>query len=214
VTLGSTAPVPRAPARLPKSKPAAKPAEPEITEHPIPFDAQRVQETAAYSRRHYGRSVTRLDPKIIVEHYTATATAQAAFDSFARDVPDVELHELPGVCSHFVVDRDGTIFQLVPLRLICRHTVGLNDVAIGIEHVGSTDAEVLNNSPQLKASLRLTTWLRCRYGISTSNVIGHAESLSSPYHHENVAAVRTQTHPDFQPRSMNRYRSLLRQRTC
>ena len=32
---------------------------------------------------------------------------------FAADVPDAELHELPGTCAHFVVDRDGTIYQLV-----------------------------------------------------------------------------------------------------
>ena len=32
------------------------------------------------------------------------------------------------------------------------------------------------------------------------DVIGHAESLSSPYHHERVARLRTQTHGDFDPR--------------
>ena len=42
---------------------------------------------------------------------------------------DPELHELPGTCSHFVVDTDGTIHQLVSLTFMCRHTVGLNDTA-------------------------------------------------------------------------------------
>ena len=35
-----------------------------------------------------------------------------------------------------MIDRDGTIYQLVPLAIMCRHTVGLNYTAIGIEHVG------------------------------------------------------------------------------
>jgi beta-N-acetylhexosaminidase len=40
-------------------------------------------------------------------------------------------------------------------------------------------------------------------------VIGHAESLSSPYHHERVAAMRNRTHGDFQPATMRRYRAKL-----
>ena len=40
-------------------------------------------------------------------------------------------------CAHFIIDRDGTIYQLVRLNLMCRHTVGLNWAAIGIEHVAS-----------------------------------------------------------------------------
>ena len=113
------------------------------------------------------------------------------------------------MCAHFVIDRDGTIYQLVSLRLMCRHTVGLNDVAIGIEHVGFSDAEILGRPAQLRASLRLTRWLQARYGIRRRDVIGHAESLSSPYHHERVARLRTQTHGDFAPATMRRYRGKL-----
>ena len=59
----------------------------------------------------------------------------------------------------------------------------------------------------LRASLRLTRWLQARYGIATRNVIGHAESLSSPYHREDVARLRTQTHGDWPLRFMVRYRA-------
>jgi N-acetylmuramoyl-L-alanine amidase len=45
-------------------------------------------------------------------------------------------------------------------------------------------------------------------------VIGHNESLSSPYHHENVAALKTQTHPDFARAAMGTYRAKLRARGC
>ena len=55
--------------------------------------------------------------------------------------------------------RDGTIHQLVRLKWMCRHTVGLNYTAIGIEHVGRSDAEVLRNARQMNASLKLTLWL-------------------------------------------------------
>ncbi len=64
----------------------------------------------AYAERHYGLDTDRLvDPKVIVEHVTATTTYSSAYNTFAADVPDPELHELPGTCAHFVIDRDGTI---------------------------------------------------------------------------------------------------------
>jgi beta-N-acetylhexosaminidase len=108
-----------------------------------------------------------------------------------------------------VIDRDGTIYQLVPLGIMCRHTVGLNYTAFGIEHVGMSDAEVMQNGRQMAASLRLTRWLRCRYSIGVGNVIGHSESLSSPYHRENVARLRTQTHGDWTHDHMESYRTRL-----
>ena len=150
---------------------------PPIVHNPIPFGAKRKAEMRAYARRHYGLDTALLKaPKVIVEHVTVTNSFRATFNTFAPDVPDVELHELPGVCSHFVVDRGGRIHQLVPLRLMCRHTVGLNYTAIGIEHVGTSDGAVMNNPKVLKASLRLTRWLRCTNGIKVKDVIGHNES--------------------------------------
>jgi N-acetylmuramoyl-L-alanine amidase len=87
--------------------------------------------------------------------------------------------------------------------------VGLNWTAIGIEHVGTSDGQVLGNRRQLRASLRLTRTLQGRYRIATRNVIGHAESLSSPFHRERVARLRTQTHGDMAGPAMDRYRRSL-----
>jgi N-acetylmuramoyl-L-alanine amidase len=189
---------------------AAAAPRPHIVQRRIPFGATRRAQMRAYARRHYGTGTAELrDPKVIVEHFTASGTFSSAFNTFAANAPDVELHERPGVCAHFIVDRDGTIYQLVSLKWMCRHTVGLNDVAIGIEHVGYSDAEILGRPAQIQASLRLTRWLQSRYGILRRNVIGHAESLSSPYHHERVARLRTQTHGDFARPAMRRYRGRL-----
>ena len=99
--------------------------------------------------------------------------------------------------------------MLVNLRTRCRHTVGLNWTAIGIEHAGYADADVLDNPVQRRASLWLTRYLRCRFGIGVADVIGHDESLSSPYHHELVPSLRNQTHGDWKRRSMRAYRQRL-----
>jgi beta-N-acetylhexosaminidase len=189
---------------------AAAVAPPRVVSRPIPFGARRKDETRAYAQRHYGLDDYRLrSPKVIVEHYTVTSTFAPVWNTFANDAPDVELHELPGVCSHYVIDRDGTIYGLVPTSIICRHTVGLNWTAIGIEHVGQSDGEVLGNRRQMRASLRLTRMLQGRFGIVTRNVIGHNESLSSPYHRERVERLRTQTHGDMRKATMDQYRQRL-----
>jgi beta-N-acetylhexosaminidase len=200
---GATAAQPGASAALGGPRPA-------ITPWPIPFGPKRKREMAAYSERHYGEHTWRLhDPHVIVEHMAETSTAGAVYNTFAPDVPDVELHELPNVCSHFVVANSGRIFRLVNLRTRCRHTVGLNWTAIGIEHVGYADSDVLDDPGQLRASLRLTQWLRCKFGISVGDVIGHAESLSSPYHRELVPSLKHQTHGDWKHASMQVYRRKL-----
>jgi N-acetylmuramoyl-L-alanine amidase len=185
-------------------------APPRVVQTPIPFGARRKSEMRAYAIRHYGIDDHRLRrPRVIVEHLTASNSFASAFNTFAADAPDVELGELPGVCAHYLIDRDGTIHQLVPTAIMCRHTVGLNWTAIGIEHVGVSDGQVLGNLRQRAASLRLTRMLQGRHRIATRNVIGHAESLSSPFHRERVARLRNQTHGDFAPATMRRYRRLL-----
>ena len=184
---------------------------PHIVKHLIPFGAKRKREMAAYSLRHYGRSQWRLrHPHAIVEHVAETSTVASVFNTFAPDVPDSELHELPNVCAHFVISSSGRIYKLVNIRTRCRHTVGLNWTAIGIEHTGFRDSDVLDNERQMHASLRLTQYLRCHLGIRVHDVIGHSESLSSPYHHERVPSLRHQTHGDWKHASMRIYRRRLR----
>ena len=189
---------------------AAIPHAPHIVQRPIPFDAARRAETARYAERHYRLDSWRLrHPHVLVEHYTATTSFAPVWSTFAANTPDPELGELPGTCSHFVIDRDGTIYQLVPLGTICRHTVGLNWTSIGIEDVGTSDASILGDRAQLEASLRLTLWLMWRFHISLPNVIGHAESLTSRYHRERDPAWRCQTHGDWQHEDMVGYRGRL-----
>ena len=61
----------------------------------------------------------------------------------------------------------------------------------------------------MRASTRLVRYLMDRKQIRIRNVIGHAESISSPYHHERVKRLRTQTHGDWTRSDMRRYRAVL-----
>jgi N-acetylmuramoyl-L-alanine amidase len=184
---------------------------PPIVWKPIPYGERRRAQMAAYSERHYGIRTSRLTRKLaIVEHYTTGTTWQGAWNTFAANTP--HLGEYPGTCAHFIVHTDGTIYQLAPLRIRCRHTIGMNQLSIGIEHVGRSDAEVLGNARQMEASQRLTLWLVARFGIEVRNVIGHAESLDSPLRRERYASWRCRTHSDMARPAMRTYRGWLRDR--
>lgn len=184
---------------------------PDITWKPIPFPDKRRTEMASYSQRHYGIDSWHLNnPKVVVEHFTDSTTLASAFNTFSQDIPDSELHELPGTCAHFIIDTDGTIYQLVSLNTTCRHTVGLNYNSIGVEMVGMSDSNILNNPAQLQASLKLSLWFMHHYGIKLGNIIGHNESLTSSYHRENVQSLKCQTHSDWNHADMNTYRKKLK----
>ena len=162
-----------------------------------------------YSRRHYGQRTYRLtDPKVIVEHYTDGTSFDSAWNHFAANGP--HLGERPGVCAHFLIDTDGTISQLVNLGIRCRHAIGMNWTAIGIEHVGTSARKVMGNDAMMRSSRRLTVWLMARFGISWGNVIGHAEILESRFHRERYASWRCLTHADFDHDEMRKYRRRLK----
>jgi N-acetylmuramoyl-L-alanine amidase len=183
-------------------------AKPEIHKKLIPYPKKRKREMAAYSKHHYGQYKWRLNnPQVIVEHYAEAGSISSIFNTFRPDRPDVEFHQLPGVCSHYAVAASGDAYKFVPPTIRCRHTVGLNWTAIGIEHVGFSDQDILGRPAQLNGSLRLTQWLRCRFGIPVSQVIGHNESLSSPFYKELDPRFKGQTHGDWTHADMQTYRA-------
>ena len=183
---------------------------PSITWRPIQFGRHRRQQMGAYSFRHYGEWTWRLThPLVIVEHYTDGSSMSGAWATFAANA--VHLGELPGVCTHFLIDTDGAIYQLVGLRVRCRHAIGMNWTAIGVEHVGTSDRGILANRTMMRSSLRLTLWLMDRFKIQARNVIGHAETLRSPFHREAYPSWRCLTHADWSRVDMRVYRRRLRE---
>ncbi len=209
--LGATA----ASTTAPTAAPVAGPPRPPILAYRIPYGAKRRAQMAAYSRRHYGDPEWRLDPRVIVQHWTSIASVRDTWRLFARNRRDPELGELPGTCAHFLVGRDGTIYQLVSERIRCRHAFGVNHVSLGIEHIGFSDAEVMRNRRQLAASLALTRWLACRYGIAIRDVLGHSETVRTRWYTELRPDRHTRsTHSDFRGGTMRRYRARLAGLRC
>jgi beta-N-acetylhexosaminidase len=208
--LGSQVAAPARPAR--EARPGrvdVAALKPPIVWKPIPYGDTRKSQMAAYSYRHYGHRTWHLrNPKVIVQHYTTGTTWEGAWNTFASNTK--HNGEYPGTCAHFIVHTDGTIYQLVDLRVRCRHAVGMNYTSVGIEHVGTSDSMVLNNKIQMRASMRLTVWLMAKFGINIGNVIGHNESLESPYRKELYPDWWCLVHADFPHWAMHEYRQRLR----
>lgn len=160
---------------------------PAIINDPIPYPATRKAQMAAYAQRHYGNYTNSFAaPKQVVLHFTVTRNYPSTWSWMAANSASPgnagTKKEKPGACTHFVIGKNGKIYQLAPLNLMCRHVVGLNDVAVGIEFVEMTSAKnIINRPKQLAAGRTLVRWLQSEYSIRKSNVIGHAMANKSPY---------------------------------
>jgi len=191
----------------------AKLKRPPIKADPIPYGHKRKHQMARYSRRHYGQPRWHLrNPKVIVIHFTAGPDYQSAWQTFASNAPN--RGELPGVCSHFIVAKSGRIHRTVRPSIRCRHTIGLNYTAIGVEMVqeagsGShwADTQILHRHKQIHSALRLVGWLKQQYGVKMRNVIGHAMANQSPFF-KDLEGWRND-HTDWLRRDVKKFRHRL-----
>jgi len=152
----------------------------QIIERPVPFGVVRQSLTLDYIRYHYdsGAASIRITPEMVVIHATETPSLDSTWKLFEPErLPAFRSDIVRGgpvnVSSHYLVDRDGTIYHLVPDTLMARHVIGLNMIAIGIENVGGGPYGPLNDR-QLEADRRLLENLRLRYP-HLRYLIGHYE---------------------------------------
>ena len=75
------------------------------------------------------------------------------------------------VSSHYVIDRNGKIYQMVSDAERAHHCKGANEHSIGIEHVG-LDSQALAPE-QATASAQLIGWLMTQYKVPAERVFGH-----------------------------------------
>ena len=154
-------------------------APPEIVDAPIAWSDAREKLTLAYRRAHSDPDATDLaiTPRAIVLHYTDGNSASSTisyFDQLEIEPARAELRRAGAVnvSAHFVVDRDGTIYQLQPPTRFARHAIGMNHVAIGIENVGDGKKWPLTDA-QVAADAALIRELAKRYPIT--HLLGHSE---------------------------------------
>jgi len=186
-----------------------------IVDAPMAWSAERARLTLAYRQRHSDPAAVDLAivPRVIVLHYTDGGSATATrryFDNVRIEAarPALARAGAVNVSSHFVVDRDGTIYQLQPADRFARHCIGLNHLAIGIENVGD-DAKLPLTEAQVVADAALVRMLAERYPIT--HLLGHHEVMAfrdHAYYVEREPGYRNDK-PDPGPRFIARVRALV-----
>lgn len=151
-----------------------------IIDKPITFDQDRSNLTIEYLEKHYDLKQNKptIIPKMVVVHWTVIPTLEKSFEAFDPSRlpdwrPDIASASALNVSSQFLIDQDGTIFQLLPETTMARHVIGLNHCAIGIENVGGIGDKPLTKK-QLKSNIRLIRHLKKKYP-EIEYVIGHFE---------------------------------------
>jgi len=175
----------------------------------IDFTPSRIALIKEYADLHYGERYRQMfgapefpglifDPKVLLVHYTAGTTLQGTFNTFRPETlggrPYLDAAGAVNVGIQFVVDRDGTIYEIQPDNFFGRHVIGLNHCAIGFENVarGDISEAALNGEPQddgrltlaqLHANIKLIRYLKHKYP-DIEILIGHSEyrQLEKPDH--------------------------------
>lgn len=149
---------------------------------PIEFPADRVDLSREYARQHYGiesGDIT-ITPRMVVLHWTAINNLADSFQAFdpvtlPASRGDIAVAGQVNVSIHFLVDRDGTVYQLMPETWMARHCIGLNYVSIGVENVGGENGEDDLTDAQIQANISLVRRLVRRYP-TIDYLIGHYEN--------------------------------------
>ncbi len=119
--------------------------------------------------------------KITVHHTTESDSLAKVSDAeFLRMVERYHQDERDWACIgyHFVIGRDGTVYEGRPLTLQGAHARGNNELNIGIALMGDFE----NNEPaekQVESLKDLVVNLRLGYDMPTNCIFGHGELCDS-----------------------------------
>ena len=91
--------------------------------------------------------------------------------SLASALAEFQKADSRKVSAHYVIDRNGDIYQMVNDCDCANHCIGANHGSIGIEHVGSETDSLA--PPQAAATAALIRWLLQEHQIPRTNIFGH-----------------------------------------
>lgn len=178
MTISLSAAVVEAPSKLSKFKP-------EMTDVNL-YTKKKYDLMVRYAQRHYKLNHADLkNPKLIVIHYTASPTLKSTLYTFKSDQianyrTKLEPYGLVNVGSHFIVNKDGKIYQTLPTTVMARHAIGFNHTSLAIENVGMGEASLTNR--QIISNAKLVHYLKKKYP-SIKYLIGHIEYMNRSYPH-------------------------------
>ena len=86
----------------------------------------------------------------------------------------IETFKERGYPAQFIIDRQGKIYQYMPLGAFAWHAAGSNSYSMGVEVISDSDSEIAkdsktNGQAQLIAAARLAKYL----GFRRDQIVGH-----------------------------------------
>ena len=133
----------------------------------------------------YGRPGTPLNYTKVAIHYTGQADVKgSATVSYFNNVV-ANGYKVNGryiyASAHYVIDLDGTIYQLIPLDEMCYATNSANSYAVGIE-VATTGKDNHYTDATYKSMVHLCAWLCDRKGLNCKkDIIRHTDVVGRAY---------------------------------
>lgn len=119
------------------------------------------------SPHHSSRSGADIDT--IVVHYTTAGTVSGTIEWFKNPVSEVS--------AHYIIDKNGDIYQMVKDTDKAWHAAHANLTSIGIEHVAEVGDRL--TAAQEKSSVHLIKWLMTEYKIPKENIKAHKQILGT-----------------------------------
>lgn len=135
--------------------------------------------------------------------------------------------------AHYVIGRNGTVAPVMPPTEIAYHTVGINDISIGIELVHRGDGIEPFEEAQIRKLIELIKEIRQQFPkISLSNIVSHSDidqrtcvCGGKPYHRRQdpganfpmqhvIEAVRLPGDGEYGPSSLPRLTGPAPTRAC
>lgn len=109
------------------------------------------------------------DIDTIVLHYTTAGTVSGTIEHFKNPKSQVS--------AHYIIDKNGDIYQMVKDVDKAWHAAGANLTSIGIEHVAKVGEKL--TEIQEKSSIHLVKWLMTEYKIPKENIKAHKQVLET-----------------------------------
>jgi N-acetyl-anhydromuramyl-L-alanine amidase AmpD len=158
-------------------------------QHPTQYTS-RWQAIRLYFASRFGiedAQVYELKPQMIVLHSTESESENSVYHTFAHG--SIQQY-LGGVWTHFAIDAQGKIVQYSPLNRISKGQAGVNDLAVGIELIGTASTYQSNKrqrlgslakryenkqTAQLEAAADLVATLQAQFQIPAARIFSHQE---------------------------------------
>jgi N-acetylmuramoyl-L-alanine amidase len=160
------------------------------------------------NRRLYGEDTVFLQPTMVVMHFTVVDDAESIIYSFERPSRLAVGNQEPVtslISVHYMVDVDGTIFQLAPENRITSGTYGVDHRALAIEMVAKNEEDLMSRPLQLLSAFYLVDGLLKKHNIPVWRVFSHQEVASGKLFLSDYTDLADTLTPYFYPKPHFRY---------